>query len=87
MSTTYDLPMPMDAFDGGHIVASCWDDDESGTYTVLMLMPEEPFYAVREYQGAGKLLCAERFENIAHAAIAYNEATNGYIRNHDWAQA
>lgn len=29
----------------------------------------------------------ELLDKMEHAAIAYNEATNGYIRNHDWAQA
>ena len=75
MSTTYDLPMPGDKVDGLTVIASGWLDDisEPGSWLIIGLYPEPPYYAVREYEGADRLVWAMRVENIHEAADLYAE--------------
>lgn len=84
MSTTYDLPMPGDGYDGRTVVASCFVADEvSDPYgdshaAVLLLNAEPPFYAVASIEWSGGSWAntdEETFANIVLAGEHYHDVT------------
>lgn len=83
------LPMPNDLFEGGVIVASCWQSDDPGHEfgvwaTVLLLMPEEQFYMVMNIEPNAdeawkpKEYTSRRHPNIIPAAEDYSDTIGGY---------
>jgi hypothetical protein len=78
------LPMPNDEFDGGTVIASCWQNDDLSygpAWYTLLLLTNQPgeFYRVVNVDAATSKITADTiFPNIIPAAEAYSEAIGGY---------
>lgn len=78
MSTTYEIPRPLDVFDGQYVVASTWLNDPLNVTALLLTMDHTPglHYGIREIQWNGtewKVTMRNAYENILPAVEAYEE--------------
>lgn len=68
------LPMPNDQHDDKIVIASCWLNDDEGTYVTLELRKAPPFYIVYEWEN-GRMVSFAKYPNIVHASECYLEMT------------
>lgn len=85
MTTTYDLPHPLDIYDGGYVVASVWgkDDEQEGSTATLLTLEQTPgeHYRVLEIEwrgGSWVTLDRTTYPNIVPAVEAYQERGGDY---------
>jgi hypothetical protein len=83
VSTTYDLPLPGETFDGRTVIASTWvrDDEEPILALLMLLNPKPPYYTVASliWSGGGWVIeASEDQPNINPATEAYSNQGGDY---------
>jgi hypothetical protein len=72
VTTSYDLPLPGDEYDGRTVIASTYCGPDDSTGLLILLNAEPPFYAVADVElHSRENMSEESFRNINQAVRDY----------------